>query len=292
MIDAALHKALDLCRAEPVLDRLMAADPDLEGVGVTACDIDGQAVRFATDMKRDPIQRAHRAGAFFEPEELALMRDHLPMGGTFLDIGANVGNHSIYAGLFCGADKIIPFEPNPLAYRLLVLNLVMNALQDRVVFDFVGFGASDMDREGFAMTDRRKNLGAARMVADSGEIATLRPDDFLADETPDFIKIDVEGMEMQVLRGLQKTIARVRPVLLVEVDRENIHDFADWRLAHGYALPVSIKHYADNRNFLCVPEERAAELALGRPSAKARRAASKLVGGLRDATDVARKGRG
>ncbi|OAN74011.1 hypothetical protein A8B78_17860 [Jannaschia sp. EhC01] len=261
MIHDALHTAHGICQSDAVLARLLSADvADLASVGVTACEIEGQAVHFATDMERDPIQRSHRDGAFFEPEELALMRQHLPDGGTFLDIGANVGNHSLYAGLFCAAGRLIPFEPNPLAYRLLILNLVMNGLHDRTVFDYVGFGASDVDREGFAMTQRRKNLGAARMVPGEGEIATLRPDDFLHDETPDFIKIDVEGMEMQVLRGLQKTIARTRPVLLVEVDRENIHDFADWRLAHGFALPASFKHYKENRNFLCVPEERLAVL--------------------------------
>ncbi|MEJ6388543.1 FkbM family methyltransferase [Gymnodinialimonas sp. 2307UL20-7] len=257
VIHDALHTAYGTCQSDAVLARLLSADvEDLASVGVTECEIEGQAVHFATDMERDPIQRTHRNGAFFEPEELALIRQHLPSGGTFLDIGANVGNHSLFAGLFCGAGRIIPFEPNPLAYRLLVLNLVMNDLHGRTTFDYVGFGASDVDAEGFAMSERRKNLGAARMMPGQGGIATLRPDDFLSNETPDFIKIDVEGMEMEVLRGLSKTIKRMRPVLLVEVDRGNIHDFADWRLAHGFALPASVKHYPENRNFLCVPEER------------------------------------
>ncbi|QXT38409.1 FkbM family methyltransferase [Gymnodinialimonas ceratoperidinii] len=238
-----------------------SADFDVADLRLTEAEVDGREVSFVTNMERDPIQRAHRNGHFYEPDELGFIRQHLPPGGTFLDIGANVGNHSLYAGLFCGAGRIIPFEPNPLAYRLLVLNLVMNGLQERTVFDYVGFGASDVDGEGFTMTERHKNLGAARMVPGDGEIATLRPDDFLRDETPDFIKIDVEGMEMAVLRGLQKTIRRTRPVLLVEVDRDNIHDFADWRLANGFDLPASIKHYKDNRNFLCVPEERSAELS-------------------------------
>lgn len=282
MIHNALHTAHGICQGDAVLARLLSADAaDLASVTVSECVIDGQAVAFATDMERDPIQRSHRAGAFFEPEELAFIRQFLPEGGTFLDIGANVGNHSLYAGLFCDAGRIIPFEPNPLAYRLLVLNLVMNGLHDRTTFDYVGFGASDVDGEGYAMTDRDKNLGAARMVAGEGEIATLRPDDFLSDETPHFIKIDVEGMEMGVLRGLQKTIRRTRPVLLVEVDRANIHDFADWRLANGFELPASIKHYKENRNFLCVPEERIDDITV--PDARAREAAAKLLAGRKAA---------
>lgn len=287
MTCAALTSAVDICRETPELARFVGAD--LSAVDVTECVIDGQRVRFATDMARDPVQRAHRKGRFFEPEELALMRRLLPPGGTLLDIGANVGNHSLYAGIYCDAARIIPFEPNPLAYRLLVLNLVMNDLQNRTVFDYVGFGAADVDGEGFAMSERRKNLGAARMVPGQGDIATLRPDDFLSDETPDFIKIDVEGMEMEVLRGLSNTIKRTRPILMVEVDRVNIHDFADWRLAHGFELPVSFKHYAENRNFLCVPQERIDDY--NAPASKAREAAANLVAGRHGApTPAARKG--
>ncbi|MEX3015243.1 FkbM family methyltransferase [Gymnodinialimonas hymeniacidonis] len=238
--------------------RLLAdAQRYMDDIVVTDAEIDGQLVRFATDMLRDPIQKRHRKGVFYEPEELALTAKYLPDGGTFVDIGANVGNHSLYAGLFCGAGRIIPFEPNPLAYRLLVLNIVMNGLSEKVVFDHIGVGASDLDSDGFGMTEREFNLGAARMVPGQGDIQTVRPDDVLRDESPDFIKIDVEGMEMSVLRGLQKTIRRCRPVLLVECDRANIHDFADWRLANGFVIPASIKHYADNRNFLLVPEESA-----------------------------------
>lgn len=228
---------------------------------ITRAEIDGRKVAFATDMERDPIQKRHRAGAFYEPVELGWIAAHLPGGGTFVDIGANVGNHSLYAGLFCGAGRIIPFEPNPLAYRLLVLNVALNELSEQVVFDFIGVGASDLDEDGFAMSARIKNLGAAKMLRDAGDIATVRPDDVLQDETPGVVKIDVEGMEMSVLRGLQKTIRRCRPVLIVECDRANIHDFADWRLANGFELPASVKHYPENRNFLCIPEERMGEVA-------------------------------
>ncbi|WP_224814951.1 FkbM family methyltransferase [Hasllibacter sp. MH4015] len=253
----ALRAAGDVIRSTPQLQRLMdGAEGRPE---ITEARIEGRAVHFATDMQRDPIQRRHRGGGFFEPDELELMREVFPKRGCILDIGANVGNHSLFAGLFLEAKRIIPFEPNPLAYRLLIWNIVLNNLHDITCFDFVGVGASDIPEDGFGMSEREFNLGAAQMLPGQGDIAAVRPDDVLHDEWPDFIKIDVEGMEMAVLRGLQKTIARTRPIMLVEVDRENIHDFADWRLAHGFALPTSIKHYKENRNFLCVPEERLGE---------------------------------
>ncbi|MBF9042035.1 FkbM family methyltransferase [Rhodobacterales bacterium HKCCE4037] len=251
-----------LLRAANAPERVLAQARGLsDGLELTEAVIEGRTVTFATNMERDPIQRRHRKGQFFEPEELALLSRYLPKGGTFVDIGANVGNHTLYAGLFLGAGRIIPFEPNPLAYRLLLINVALNGLSDRVVFDHIGAGAADVPDEGFAMTERQKNLGAARMVAGEGDIPTVRPDEVLREEVPDVIKIDVEGMEMHVLRGLQKTIRRCRPVLLVECDRENIHDFADWRLANAFEIPASFKHYKENRNFLLVPEERMEEFA-------------------------------
>ncbi len=259
---SALAEAGRLLRGGTAAGELLSdATAVLKGLQLTDAQIDGRRVTFATNMQRDPIQRRHRRGKFFEPEELSMMNRYLPKGGTFIDIGANVGNHSVYAGLFCGAERIIPFEPNPLAYRLFMLNVVLNGLSDKVVVDYIGVGASDIPRASFAMTDRRKNLGAARMVAGEGDIQTVRPDDVLRDETPDFIKIDVEGMEMEVLRGLQKTIRRCRPILLVECDRVNIHEFADWRLANGFGIPATFKHYAENRNFFLLPEERTEEFA-------------------------------
>ena len=258
----ALATAERFARGSQAGRNLLSGAADLAtDVELTEAEIDGQKVTFATNMQRDPIQRRHRNGAFFEPDELDLMAQYLPEGGVFVDIGANLGNHTIYAGLFRKAARIIPFEPNPLAYRLLLLNIALNGLEDQTCFDHIGVGAADVPGDGFAMTEREKNLGAARMVPGQGDLQVVRPDDVLREETPDFIKIDVEGMEMAVLRGLQKTIRRCRPVLLVECDRENIHDFADWRLANGFEIPASIKHYAENRNFLLVPEERMGEFA-------------------------------
>ena len=241
-----------------------AALPALAGDGVvrfrdldvTAAKLGDRRIFFATDKVRDPIQRTHRHGKFFEEEDLGLIGQHFPKGGTFVDIGSNVGNHSLYAGIALGAARIIPFEPNPLAYRLLTLNVLLNGLEDIVVFDHIGLGVSDTDEGGFGMEERHKNLGAARMLAGEGDIRTVRGDDALTDESPDFIKIDVEGMEMGVLRGLEDTLARCRPPILIEVDKANYEAFDDWRVAHKYEAAHSIQHWATNTNFLLVPEER------------------------------------
>jgi len=226
----------------------------LRQIDVAAGMVQGRRVLFATDKKRDPIQRQNRHAQFYEEEELALLADIVPPGAVFVDIGANVGNHSVYAAIFLNAAKVIPVEPNPLAYRLLVANVVLNDLSGVVALDHIGIGLSDSDGAGFGMTDRHKNLGAARMVEGAGGIPVTTGDKLLAGEMPDFIKIDVEGMEMKALHGLSETIARARPKMLIEVDRENYDTFEEWRVASGYRIDHMIQRYAVNKNFLVSPE--------------------------------------
>lgn len=226
-------------------------------VDITAGRHEGRRVVFATDKEADPIQRAHRNASFYEAEELALLGKHFKKGATFVDIGANVGNHTLYSAMFLGAKKVIPVEPNPLALRLLLINVMMNGIEDRIETRGLGLGLSDAAGAGFGMEARHKNLGAAKMLAGQGDLTVTTGDALLADETPDFIKIDVEGMEMQCLAGLAATIARARPKMLIEVDQANYDAFDAWLAANGYAVVDTIQRYATIKNFLIKPASRA-----------------------------------
>lgn len=240
-------------RGEPVFF------PDLD---VTHCTIHGRSFAFASDRMRDPIQRSHRAGTFYEEPELAMIRAHFPQGGTFVDIGANVGNHSLYVAAFLQPARVVPVEPNPIAGKLLLANIALNNLAAVTDLRLIGMGLSDAAQQDFAMTPRDENLGGAQMVAGEGAIETQRGDDALARYAPDFIKIDVEGMEMQVLTGLEETIARHAPVMLIEVDKSHDTAFHDWCAARGYVLENQLKRYNPNTNYLIrKPPDRAADVA-------------------------------
>ncbi|NNE51249.1 MAG: FkbM family methyltransferase [Sulfitobacter sp.] len=221
--------------------------PDID---VAVCEIHGHTFRFASDRVEDPIQRQNRKGHFYEKPELELIKAHFPQGGTFVDIGSNIGNHSLFVAAYLQPKKIIPFEPNPLAYKLLLANIVMNRFQDIFDVTHIGFGLSDERADGFAMTEQNKNLGGARMLPGEGDITTITGDEALAGETPDFLKIDVEGMEMMVLKGLQETITRCSPTIMIEVDHENYADFDDWAAAQGYEVLQTFQRYRANKNFL------------------------------------------
>lgn len=229
------------------------------GIDVVTTRIHGRDLCFATTRERDPIQRKHRKGKFYEAHELNQIKAHFPFGGTFVDIGANVGNHSLYVAAFLNPGVIIPFEPNPEAYKLLLANVAMNGVADRFDLSNLGLGVSSGRDGGFGVSGAERNLGGGKLTAGTGDIATVSGDEALAGRTVDMIKIDVEGMEMAVLEGLRETLARCRPVLLIEIMNRQAEAFDNWRQENAYDVAEEVQRYAGNRNFLLIPRKAAAD---------------------------------
>jgi FkbM family methyltransferase len=210
-------------------------------------------IRFFVENDFDEIQGAHRRGELYEAEELAIIGRHFA-GGTFVDIGANVGNHSVYAAKVLKADKVIAFEPNPLAADLFEINSALNDCRGCLSLYRVGLSDSD----GTARpTPEANNLGGTRLERDpEGSLPIRCGDDFLKEEDLGFIKVDVEGSELSVLRGLSETIARSRPPLFAEVEDTNIDAFESYCASIGYSIREEYRRYSDATNFLVLPQGR------------------------------------
>ncbi|MFZ1468337.1 MAG: FkbM family methyltransferase [Paracoccaceae bacterium] len=222
-------------------------------LSLTHCQIRGQQITFCTAMEKDPIQRKNRAGAFYETSDLYLLDPYFPKGGTFVDIGANIGNHSLYFALVLGAALVIPVEPNPTCWQLLIENVLVNSLWDRFDLTRLGVGAGEARAGGYGMERRTQNIGAAAMVPGEGQLEVWRGDDLLEGITPDFIKIDVEGAELAALRGLSGVIARHRPNLFVEVAEDNDAGFHAWVAQADYRVELTRTRYLKASNYLVVP---------------------------------------
>lgn len=218
----------------------------------------GQDVSFFVVNEWDYIQAHHLKGKFYEQEELALIARHFT-GGVLVDVGANIGNHTIYALKFLGAEKVIAFEPNPAAAMLLGVNLALNGLSAKVEHHLAGL--SNVRAGGKLIAPNHKDIGSTRVAVDPANDGTatdcvvLPGDDALAGEPAiTMIKIDTEAMELQVLEGLTKTLARLRPKLFVEVDDTNSAAFLEFAARHGYEVAEAYRRYAANCNFLLVPK--------------------------------------
>jgi len=143
---------------------------------------------------------------------LPLLDAYIPSGGVVLDIGAYIGDHTVYYADRVGeGGLVVAFEPNPEAFVCLHHN---TKHLPQVVNHNVG--ASDSTHTiGIA---KSPNGGASHATAIGG-IACITIDS-LAMGRCDFMKLDCEGYEPRALRGAQNTIAQHRPVMLIEINDE------------------------------------------------------------------------
>jgi FkbM family methyltransferase len=165
------------------------------------------------------------SGTYYEHELLHAIST-LPHGGTFVDAGAHYGNHSVFFGLECGADRIVSIEPNPTTYAGLVRNLEDNGLADRSTTVHAAIHESwrrvDIDIPAWEPgpdNAATSNTGMSRVEAAAGDgaVDAMPLDEILEDaEDVAVIKIDVEGNALGVVRSAQGTIERFKPVLVLE----------------------------------------------------------------------------
>ncbi len=174
-------------------------------------------------FKLDPsefIDQEIACEGLYERRFLEYIRAILPRDALIVDVGANIGNHAIY--LAAGAKEVHCFEPNPRAIERLELNIRLSNASNVVVHRF---GLSDADGIGQFYDNSSGNLGRSgfnRTFAERYTITHLPV--FSGDEAIsrvgmhhiDYIKIDVEGDELKVLRGLGKTIRTHQPLISFE----------------------------------------------------------------------------
>lgn len=152
---------------------------------------------------------------FFELPELLACRSQLKLAGAaMLDIGANIGNHAIFFSAICGVQRCVAFEPNPYTASILARNIALNDLRNVEIREAA---LSDSDAALAIESQPDDNLGGTTFkVLEGGRVRGQRLDD--TDIGPiDFIKLDVEGMALNVLRGAKVFIAEQKPAILIEL---------------------------------------------------------------------------
>ncbi|WHZ21603.1 MAG: hypothetical protein OJF47_000715 [Nitrospira sp.] len=144
----------------------------------------------------------------FEFPDMAFLLHVLRAEDLFIDVGANVGSYSILACSAIGA-RGYAFEPIPSTYSRLINNIHLNHLENRTKCLNIGIGREEGS---LAFSD---SMGACNHALAPGErcvgttvvnVSTL--DTVLKDESPDLMKIDVEGYETPVLQGAEATLKK------------------------------------------------------------------------------------
>lgn len=181
------------------------------------------------------------------------MVDEFQQGDVFFDIGANIG---FYTCLFSTkASKVYSFEPNPEAVDLLEENIENNSLGNVEVEKLAlssENGYRSMDKVPGATA-----LGMASISEEAGDTPVRTADSLLKDEEielPDMVKIDVEGHECRVLRGMRNIIERAKPVLYVE-SHDTEDGLEDILEKHGYQYEVVDHRIEGNKFYRATVEE-------------------------------------
>lgn len=161
-----------------------------------------------------------RYGEFSE-SECNLFRQLLRPGQVVVEAGANIGAHTVVLSRAVGAaGRVYAFEPQRILFQMLCGNLALNGCMN-VVCREMGLG----DQPGTLRVppldyQRENNFGGVELSdAGAGDPVPVVTLDSLELSACHFLKADVEGMELQVLRGGRKTLIRHRPLLYIENDR-------------------------------------------------------------------------
>jgi len=162
------------------------------------------------------------------------------------DIGANVGAWSLFLAGLHPQMQVISFEPDPENVRLLELNRKRNQI-DRIVIRELALSDSSgkttfyADRLSGSTGSLIRNDGFTEVMFGvkrrpiNVQMSTIDAEVAGGTQPPEFIKIDVEGHELSVLRGARETLSKYRPSLLLEVSMQ-AGGVADLLRSHGYLL--------------------------------------------------------
>lgn len=212
-------------------------------------------VRFAVWNPRDVVQREHVKGGFYEIDDLEYHRSLIPVGATVVDVGANVGNHSVYYACFTRAARILAIEACPDIFSKLQRNIEINPRARKKCLA-INTGVGEKRGRALLQPGPPDNLGMTQVTLDDSGPVEIVPLDSLIPEgsAVTLLKIDVEGMETAVLRGAMGTLHEHRPILSVECGVGLEAEITKLLDEHRYRRERTFWHHAAVRNLVFVPE--------------------------------------
>lgn len=156
---------------------------------------------------------------YYEIEVLELFSKYIPVESIICDIGANIGNHTLYFKKYFRPEHIYAFEPIKETFEVLEKNIKANYIKNITCFNqAIG------KRVGKASPLYVKNNmgGTSIACSEEGDIEVVPLDD-LKIIPPKFVKIDVEGYELEVIEGMKKILEQYSPTLWIEIFSANLY---------------------------------------------------------------------
>lgn len=177
------------------------------------------------DLSNWSERQTYFLGRFYDLPTQLFIKAAVQPGDSFIDVGANIGMISLLAARCVGQKGLVcAFEPNPTAFERLQAVIAENQLEQVKLYPW---GLSDQQSTlTLSVVTAHTGMGTLAKIPEKDrsrisnqyQVPVYRGDDVLPKELPGvtFIKIDVEGFEPYVIRGLSDTLRRLQPVVLTE----------------------------------------------------------------------------
>lgn len=202
---------------EDGLRRILIECPEFASARTNYSVVDlGNGLKVVVDPNEPEFGRYIAADGVWEAHIVEAIRANLKAGESFVDIGANVGVMSFNAAQAVGPQgKVIGFEPNPRNISAFRRGILANGFGNVLLYPFAVSDHREMI--GVTSASNGKVIGDAVATQAADVIQAVPVDELLADEARvDLVKMDIEGYEPQALRGLAQTLARHKPMILLE----------------------------------------------------------------------------
>ncbi len=180
----------------------------------------GQNFKIVLDPQNGFVDTEIFTNGIYEPDILKLIQEHLKPGQVFIDIGANIGQHTLFAASVVGeTGTVYAFEPIPRLVSQLRESISLNTFEGYCTV--LPFACSN-EAGNSSLKLRPGNIGGSSINHTNAEYETITisvktADSCLNELTQvNLIKIDTEGYEVNALAGLEKTLAKHQPKIIVE----------------------------------------------------------------------------
>jgi FkbM family methyltransferase len=193
---------------------------DREGVWV----VDGDGLQWQYDCSASGAVHGVEFGACHETDEWEIVRSLVRPGATVVDVGANIGWYSVRLARLCGCARVLGFEAAPETFERLTANIRRNECGGSV--NAFCLALANESGGHVALT---RGLGTGNHIVHGASDAGVRLqrvrvetlDGFLAGRDVselDFVKVDIEGGELNFVRGARETLRCHRPTVMMEVE--------------------------------------------------------------------------
>jgi len=215
-----------------------------------------------SDAVGDHIANAIKAGKTFDEEIVREASKHIKPGTTVLDVGANFGQMSIlFSNLVGETGKVYSFDADDFVFEILTKNIQANERKDRIVpvFGAVHDVANEtlfFPVQDFARFETYGSYGIDYNATTGREVPSITIDSLDIAQPISFMKVDVQGGDLQAMQGARKTIERNKMPIIFEYEylfeddyKLSFQEYVNFVQSVGYKFEKVINGY----NYLIVP---------------------------------------